>query len=312
MKVQGMGKGDRDDDSEKTAVLERVDLGLFPLAQDARSAYLITISGRHVGNMHKLANGDSVLGRAPNCAVIIDDEGVSRQHARIERGAEGCVLYDNNSTNGVFVNGEQVRRHVLQDGDRVQIGSKTILKFSFTDEVEEKFQKQLYDSATRDGLTGTFNKKYFADQLKTEFAFFQRHRSNLSLVLFDIDFFKKLNDGFGHLAGDHVLRDLARVVEKTLRVEDIFARYGGEEFGVILRDTDGERAFLIAERMRRAVEAHEFMFDGQRLPVTISVGVTTCVEDEHRSPRELIQATDQLLYDAKRKGRNRTESRALL
>lgn len=306
-----MGKGEFDDDHEKTAVLGVQDLGLLKFDEAKRSAYLITISGRNVGRMHKLNVERTQLGRAPDCEILIEDEGVSRRHAMIERGQEGYVLWDNNSTNGVFVNGQKVPRHILQDGDRVQIGSNTILKFSFTDEVEEKFQKQLYDSATRDALTGAYNKKYFADQLKTEFAYCFRHKTPLSLMLFDIDHFKKLNDGYGHLAGDYALKTLAGVVHAALRTEDIFARYGGEEFGVILRDTDGERAFLIAERVRRNVEAHEFVFETQRLPVTISVGVATLTDGNYASPKHLVKAADEYLYKAKHNGRNRTESRVV-
>jgi two-component system, cell cycle response regulator len=307
-----MGKNrDFDDDYEKTAVLGLQDLGLRKIDFEARSAYLIMINGRTVGRMHKLSAGTSTLGRSPDVEVLIEDEGVSRHHARIEITGEGYVLADNNSTNGIFVNGEKVTRQLLQDGDKVQIGSNTILKFSFQDEVEEKFQKQLYDSATRDGLTGTFNKKYFADQLKTEFAFCFRHRQPLSLLLFDIDFFKRLNDTYGHLAGDACLKNLAKVVAKALRTEDVFARYGGEEFGVILRDTDAERAFLIAERVRRSIEQFEFMWEKDRMPVTISVGISTLANQEYASPKALVKAADEFLYKAKHGGRNRTESQLM-
>lgn len=303
-----MAKRDFDDDYEKTAVLGVQDLGLHKFEATSRSAYLIMINGRTVGRMHKLGSGETQLGRAPDAEVLIEDEGVSRRHAMIDLTQEGYVLTDNNSTNGIFVNGDKVKRHVLQDGDKVQIGSNTILKFSFQDEVEEKFQKQLYDSATRDAMTGCYNKKYFADQLKTEFAFCYRHKQALSLMLFDIDFFKKLNDGYGHLAGDYALKALAAVVHKALRTEDIFARYGGEEFGVILRDTDAERAFLIAERIRRSVDAFEFMWEGQRMAVTISVGVATLHEMNYPSPKALVKAADEFLYKAKNGGRNKTES----
>ncbi|MFZ9885980.1 MAG: diguanylate cyclase [Myxococcota bacterium] len=300
-------KRDTEDDYEKTAVLGVLDLGLHKFDATSRSAYLIMINGRSVGRMHKLAPGDTVLGRAPDVEVLIEDEGVSRRHAMIELTQEGYVLLDNNSTNGIFVNGDRVKRHVLQDGDKVQIGSNTILKFSFQDEVEEKFQKQLYDSATRDALTGAFNKKYFADQLKTEFAFCYRHKQALSVMLFDIDFFKKLNDGYGHLAGDHALKTLSQVVMTALRTEDVFARYGGEEFCILLRDTDAEKAFLIAERVRRSIEANEFMWESQRLPVTISVGVATLQEMNYPSPKAMLKAADEYLYKAKHGGRNRTE-----
>jgi diguanylate cyclase (GGDEF)-like protein len=306
-----MATGDTSDDMEKTTVLGVKDLELLNPQQSARSAYFIVINGRAVGKMYKLSGDRVVLGRAPTNQILIDDEGVSRQHAIVERNALSLVLVDNKSTNGVFVNGNRIERHMLVDGDKVQIGSSTILKFSFQDEVEERAQRQLYDSATRDGLTNAFNKKYFADQLKTEFAFYFRHGQPLSLVLFDIDFFKKLNDGFGHPAGDQVLKQLAAIVQKALRTEDIFARYGGEEFGIILRDTDGERAFLITERIRRQVESNAFTYDAHKMPVTISIGIATLQDQNFQTAKDLVKAADTYLYKAKHNGRNRTESALL-
>lgn len=304
-----MARSEFGDESEKTTVLGTKDLELLvPVKQGNRSAYLIVINGRSVGKMFKLSGNKTVIGRAPTNEILIDDEGVSRQHAWIERAVAGLVLVDNRSTNGVFVNGERIERHVLGDGDKVQLGSSTILKFSFQDEIEEKFQREQYDAATRDGLTQAFNKKYFADQLKTDFAFYFRHSQPLSLVLFDIDFFKKLNDGYGHMAGDFVLKGLSALVQKALRTEDIFARYGGEEFGIILRDTDGERAFLICERIRRGIENNQFTYEGKRLPVTISMGIATLQNQNFPTPKALVKAADEFLYAAKHKGRNRTES----
>lgn len=312
-----MAKSEFGDDYEKTTVLASKDIELFTPGKQGRSAYLIVINGRSVGKMFKLASETVIIGRAPTNEVLIDDEGVSRKHAYIEKAAAGLVIVDGEtvapgnikkSTNGVFVNGHRVDRHLLTDGDKVQLGSSTILKFSFQDEVEERAQKQIYEMATRDGLTSAYNKKYFADQLKTDFAFYFRHSQPLSLILFDIDFFKKLNDGFGHQAGDYVLKSLAAIVAKALRTEDIFARYGGEEFGIILRDTDGERAFLICERIRRGIENFQFTYEGKRLPVTISMGVATLEKENYPNPKSLVKAADEFLYAAKHKGRNRTES----
>jgi two-component system, cell cycle response regulator len=313
-----LAKSEFGDDYEKTTVLASKDLELFtPGKAGARSAYLIVINGKSVGKMFKLSSETVIIGRAPTNEILIDDEGVSRRHAYIERAAAGLVIVDGEilpggqlktSTNGVFVNGNRVTRHLLTDGDKVQLGSSTILKFSFQDEVEERAQKQIYEMATRDGLTNAYNKKYFADQLKTDFAFYFRHDQPLSLVLFDIDFFKKLNDGYGHQAGDYVLKTLAGLVQKALRTEDIFARYGGEEFGIILRDTDGERAFLICERIRRSLENYQFLYEDQRLPVTISMGIATLQAQNHPNPKALVKAADEFLYSAKHKGRNRTES----
>jgi diguanylate cyclase (GGDEF)-like protein len=297
---------DLDDKADKTSVLGVKDLLQMQAAQ--KNAYLIVINGRSVGRMYKVSTTDTVMGRSPDVDVIIEDEGVSRQHAKIENREDGMVLMDMGSTNGIFVNGKKVKRHYLNDGDRLQIGSTTILKFSYQDELEENFQKQLYDSATRDALTGAYNKKFFADHLKTEFAFCYRHERPLSLILFDIDFFKKVNDNFGHVAGDYALKEVSKLVLETLRTEDLFARYGGEEFGVILRDTDAEHSFLIAERVRRTIEAFKFMWEGDEMPVTISLGVATLIEKNHRSPKALVQAADEYLYKAKENGRNRCES----
>ncbi len=303
-----MAKSEFGDDVEKTTILGIKDLELLSPQHAQRQAYFIVINGRAVGKMFKLAGNKLVVGRSPQNEIIIDDEGVSRQHAFVERNALGLILVDNESTNGVFVNGSRIQRHMLADGDKVQLGSSAILKFSFQDEVEERAQKQLYDSATRDGLTSCFNKKYFADQLKTEFAFYFRHNDPLSLCLFDIDFFKKLNDGFGHQAGDYVLKHLAAVVQKALRTEDIFARYGGEEFGIIFKSTDGEKAFMIMERIRRGIEKHEFVYEEKRMPVAISIGISTLAGQNYASPKALVKAADDYLYKAKGNGRNRTES----
>jgi two-component system cell cycle response regulator len=303
-----MAKSEFGDDVEKTTVLGLKDLELLSPEKASRSAYFIVINGRAVGKMFKLVGMKMVIGRSPTNEILVDDEGVSRQHAFVERNALGLILVDNGSTNGVFVNGQRIQRHLLQDGDKVQLGSSAILKFSFQDEVEERAQKQLYESATRDGLTNCYNKKYFADQLKTEFAYYYRHNEPMSLCLFDIDFFKKLNDGFGHQAGDHVLKTLAAIVQKMLRTEDIFARYGGEEFGVIFKNTDGEKAFLVLERIRRQIETHQFMNDDKRMPVTISIGIATLWQQNFPTPKALVKAADDYLYKAKGNGRNRTES----
>jgi two-component system cell cycle response regulator len=306
-----MAKSEFGDDVEKTTVLGIKELEFLSPQNANRSAYLIVINGRSVGKMFKLSGMRMVVGRSPQNEIIVDDDGVSRQHAFIERTLHGWRIVDNKSTNGVFVNGSRIEEHDLADGEKVQLAGSAILKFSYQDELEERAQKQLYESATRDGLTNCFNKKYFADQLKTEFAFYFRHQDPLSLSLFDIDFFKKLNDGYGHQAGDFVLKNLAAIVQGALRTEDILARYGGEEFGIIFKSTDGDRAFAVMERVRRKIESHEFMYEDKRLPVTISIGIATLHKQNYATPKLLVKAADDYLYKAKGNGRNRTESDSL-
>jgi diguanylate cyclase (GGDEF)-like protein len=311
--------------SEMTAVLPSDELQIIvPAGKEGRSAFLIVQSGGMVGRQFRIEKARTVIGRSDTNEVVLREDGVSRRHATVEKAAAGLVLVDGEpagngeykrSTNGVYVNGERITRHLLQDGDRIQLGpSGAVLKFAFLDEIDVQAGQEMFDKATRDGLTGAFKKEYFAEQLRIDFAFSSRKKQNLSLVLLDIDHFKKLNDTWGHPAGDFALKTLATLISDALREEDVFARYGGEEFAILLRDTNGDRAFLIAERIRRIIEGHQFLVEGKRLPVTISMGVSSLFDKDgnqlHDSPRTLLKAADELLYVAKRGGRNRVESAA--
>jgi diguanylate cyclase (GGDEF)-like protein len=163
----------------------------------------------------------------------------------------------------------------------------------------------MIDAALRDGLTRIYNKKFFLDRLETEFAYARRHKSVLSLVMFDVDYFKRVNDTHGHLAGDAVLVHLSRITQATIRTEDVLARYGGEEFAVICRGTPLLNAGVLGERLRTRVELENFDYQGTRLPVTISVGVAALPEANVSLASELIRDADSALYEAKRTGRNR-------
>jgi two-component system cell cycle response regulator len=277
------------------------------------SAYLIVVSGKSsVGKMFKLDRSELVIGRATDADIMLDDDGVSRKHAKIVVRPDGTVqLVDLNSTNGTFSNGEKVDVQALRDGDKIQIGSATILKFSYQDSLDEALQKNLYESATRDGLTRIYNKKYFLDTLKKEFAWCMRHRVPLSLILLDIDFFKRINDTYGHQAGDYVLSRMANRISEVVRTEDVFARYGGEEFVLLLRETPEDKAFILAERLRRLIESTEFTYNGQQIKVTFSAGIATLHDGEYADYEGFIEGADRYLYRAKEAGRNRVEARML-
>ncbi len=163
----------------------------------------------------------------------------------------------------------------------------------------------MYESALRDGLTKAFNKRYFTDRLESEFTFSTRHMTPLTLVLFDIDHFKNVNDTFGHQAGDHVLTELSNMMAASLRAEDIFARYGGEEFAIVCRGSDSIQGQIVAERLRKAVETNHFMCEEKRIPVTISLGLATLPDPAIADSSELIRAADEALYKSKKTGRNR-------
>ena len=299
---------------EKTSIHRFADLvGQAAPAQHA--AYLIVLSAKSaagIGRMHKLERPQTVLGRSAEAGFQVEDDGISRKHAQVERSGEGHFqLVDLGSTNGTYLNGLRVSTARLCDGDRIQIGSNTVLKFSLQDELEEQYQRSIYDSATRDALTRLYNRKYFLDTLRKEFAYCLRHRRPLSLVMFDVDRFKSVNDTYGHPAGDLVLQRIAQRVLDTVRTEDVLARYGGEEFALMLRDSPETHALACAERCRAAVEASEYSFGGVPLQVTISLGVSTLVDARYSQPEELIGAADTYLYRAKNGGRNRVEGRGI-
>jgi diguanylate cyclase (GGDEF)-like protein len=215
------------------------------------------------------------------------------------------TVRDLESTNGTFVNGSRVTQAALRDGDKIQLGSATILRYSLQDELEETFQRQMYESALLDGLTRAYNKRYFLSRLDSEVAYALRHKTLLSLVLFDIDLFKKINDTHGHQAGDFVLSAVSEVVANTVRREDVFSRYGGEEFSVISRGIDREGAVAFGERLRRRVDQRPFLYQGASIPVAISVGVVEMQAHGCRDATQLVRAADEALYQAKADGRNR-------
>jgi diguanylate cyclase (GGDEF)-like protein len=289
------------DDETKIASREQVK----PAAESRNRAYLIVLAGNSVGEMYKLHTERTVLGRGNAADIHIVDDGISRRHAEIVNQGTHMIVRDLGSTNGTFLNGTKISEQVLRDGDKIQVGSTTILKFTFHDSLDESFQRQMYESALRDGLTKAFNKKYFLDRLESEFAYAIRHKSPLSLVMFDIDHFKSINDTHGHLAGDYCLATLAELVLQAIRQEDVFARYGGEEFAVICRGVELGGAAAFGERIRKMVAAQMFVHGNVELKVTVSVGVAAVPDVGMRRHEELIASADEALYEAKRGGRNR-------
>ncbi len=293
------------DDETKISAKEELNR---PTPKDRDRAYLIVLAGASVGEMYKITAESTVIGRGQQADIQVIDEGISRRHAEIKHEGDSIFIRDLGSTNGTYCNGDRINEHQLSDGDKIQVGSTTILKFTFHDSLDESFQRQMYESALRDGLTKIFNKKYFLDRLESEFAYAVRHRTPLSLVMFDIDHFKRINDTHGHLAGDYALSTLAKVVSDTIRQEDVFARYGGEEFAVICRGIDLGGASAFGERIRRCVDGQAFVYNGVDIKVTVSVGVAAVADVGMKEPSELIGAADDALYQAKRQGRNRVVS----
>jgi two-component system, cell cycle response regulator len=275
-----------------------------PDAQPA-AACLVVLSGSNVGEMYRIEKAQVVIGRGDKVDLRLVDDGISREHVRLSQEEGRIVLEDLGSTNGTYCNGQRVTRQPLAEGDKILIGSTTILKFGYQDKLDEMFQRQMSESALRDGLTRAFNKRYFTDRIESEFQYAIRHRTPLSLIFLDIDHFKKINDQHGHQAGDHVLAQLSTLVMSMLGEEETFARYGGEEFAVVARGLELEAASELSERLRAAVEAHPFEFQSTSLPVTISVGVARAPGAGLGSSGDLVARADEAMYAAKRSGRNR-------
>jgi diguanylate cyclase (GGDEF)-like protein len=267
-------------------------------------AYLIVLAGSAMGEMFKITRPQTIIGRGQSAHVRMMDDGISREHCEIQVEGDSLILHDLGSTNGTFCRGLRVDRHVLEDGDKILVGSSTVLKFTYHDSLDEVFQRQMYESALRDDLTKTFNKKYFTDRLESEFAFAMRTKADLSLVVFDLDHFKTINDTHGHPTGDQVLSDMAAVVAALIRAEDVFARVGGEEFAVICRGADSVQGRAVAERVRQAVAGHKFIIEDKNIPVAVSAGVASIPDSRIADAQALIAASDQALYEAKRTGRN--------
>ncbi|MFH1653814.1 MAG: GGDEF domain-containing protein [Pseudomonadota bacterium] len=271
-------------------------------------AYILFISGPLKGEKFLLSKSEIIIGRDTSVDIKIEDSRVSRQHLKLIQADNGVELEDLGSTNGTFVNGRRIKKndkYLLKSNDKIHISSDTLFRFAYGDEVERMFEDERNRMAYYDAVTEVYNKHFFNDRLKDEFNFAKRSNIPLSLLMMDIDFFKKVNDTYGHMAGDFVLHQVAQTASKTLRSEDILARYGGEEFVVILRNSNIENAQALAERIRIAIETQIFIFEKKRIKITISIGGVALDAEKIETPEKLIEAADKNLYKSKHEGRNR-------
>lgn len=269
---------------------------------EAKEACLVIIYGEDLGRRIPLGDEPCGIGRSSKAEVQIDQESVSRNHARITKLSSGYSVRDLGSTNGTYVNDELIDEVMLRDGDQVKVG-RTIFKFIVGGNVESVYYEEIYRLMTVDGLTDLNNKRYFNEALEKEISRCKRYDREFSLLIFDIDHFKRINDTFGHLAGDAVLRQLGALVKGRVRHTDVPARTGGEEFSIILPEVAREGAVITADKIRKNVEETSFRFEGTVIPVTVSFGVAQ-YDPEMKDGEELIKKADDKLYEAKRSGRN--------
>lgn len=264
-----------------------------------------------LGSRTRLEVGSTVtIGRDATCEIAFPEvPSLSRAHARVRYTDDGVVVEDLGSTNGTFVNDRRVSGGIfLASGDRIQFGALHF-KFFREEDVEAAYHEAIHLLVTQDGLTEIANRRKFNEELSREFARAVRHERPLSVIVFDIDGFKHINDTMGHLCGDFVLKRLARICGKRLRPEQVFARMGGDEFAILSPETSLDGVRTMAERLRASIEEHRFETDmvADSFQVTCSFGCAEMTEDMN-SEDKLIDAADKVLYTAKRGGRNRVGS----
>jgi diguanylate cyclase (GGDEF)-like protein len=271
-------------------------------------ATLTVLRGPKEGTVYQLRDGKTVIGRSNDVDIQINAEGVSRRHAQISEHDGVYTLEDLGSTNGTVCHGQWVEKpYGLNDGDRVNLGGGVVLRFALEGELEQQLRAKLYDLATRDPLTSAYNRRFLDERMNSEWPWAVRHEQSCAVLMLDIDHFKQVNDTWGHLAGDHVLKELVELMTNTIRREDLLARVGGEEFAVLCRGTGRAAANTLAERIRTAVADHQFIFNEEPITLTISIGVATSAEKSVASTDDLLALADQRLYQAKSNGRNRVE-----
>ncbi|MBN9687691.1 MULTISPECIES: GGDEF domain-containing protein [unclassified Corallococcus] len=277
---------------------------LTPGPERGTECCLVQIHGPELGKKYVLEESEFTIGRDQHNHIVVDLDNVSRRHARIWTRQGKTYVEDLQSTNGTYLNDREVlQAQPLRSGDLVKVGG-SIFKFLDGDNIETQYHETIYTLTIADGLTGINNKRYFVEYLEREMGRSHRYQRTLSLMMFDIDHFKQINDVHGHLAGDYVLREMAQSIKKLVRREQCFARYGGEEFAIVMPEDGPDKARVFAEKIRKLVEDKRFAFEDKEIPVTISIGVAE-VASEMSEPSQFIKVADANLYKAKKSGRNR-------
>lgn len=300
------------DSSDKTVIAQDVELTVFAESQRRKVACLIQYSGSRVGRCYHLdlSYPSHIAGRSPDADIRIDEQSVSRKHVKFQQTNGLISVADLGSANGTFINDKKIESKIqLKDGDFLRLGT-VLLKFFTQNNIDGIVQDKIYRMATIDAGTQVYNKQYVLDTLDSEIKFHRNRREPLSIIYFDLDHFKKVNDTYGHNAGDIVLRETARIVSAAIRKDDTLGRFGGEEFVVILPNTNLAICRELAERMRRGIASHTFILDqGPGSPPikhkqTVSLGIFE-LDQSVNTVEEFLEQADQRLYTSKTSGRNR-------
>jgi len=274
----------------------------------AKPAALVVIAGELTGTVFDLDQDEISVGRSDDADITLEYIGVSRRHLLLTAAGGDFVARDVGSKNGTFLNDRRVADAIiLRKGDVIRLGP-VALKYIPRGDPERLAYDRLNDRTHIDHFTGCYNKSHFNERIDIEVGKCKATAAPLSLLVFDIDHFKAINDTHGHDAGDHVLRKLATLIQTHgTGTHGLCARYGGEEFVVLLPDTDLAAAVEIADRVRRQVAAEAFDYRGGSMAVTVSVGVADC-DGDTATGADLFRRADRALYEAKHAGRNQVRT----
>ena len=298
-----------DDEITEQVDLQEVANGLLGAISNTQKASLTVLAGPDAGKVSHLGENAFIIGRDPTCQLQLKDESISRYHARITKNQHNkLTIEDLDSTNGTFIDGERIEKQDLEEGDKILLGQDTLIKYQKQDSIDKSYYDELYYSSTRDGLTGLYNRRFCLEKIGTDLSYSRRHILPVSLMIFDIDLFKNVNDTYGHPTGDTVLTTIAQLTAETCRTEDILGRYGGEEFIIFAMGTDNLGAQIFAERIRDKIEHKQIMaIDGSRrlFNTTVSIGIATTRAKVCYTFEKLMTEADANLYKAKETGRNR-------
>ncbi|NOZ85431.1 MAG: GGDEF domain-containing protein [Deltaproteobacteria bacterium] len=270
--------------------------------QRSRKACLLMVYGPEVGKRYIIDRASLVIGRSSTCDIQLGIESVSRNHAKVLVRDKQVLIRDLGSTNGTYVNDRAIDEYRLRHGDRIQVG-RIIFKFLVSGNLENSFREEIYRLTVTDGLTGAYNRRYLLEQLSKEISRSRRYERDLSVVNFDVDQLHVINDEFGQLGGDAVLRQLAQSMLPRIRREDLLARQQGGEFTVLLPETGKRAAMKFAEKIRSIIELEMFEFQGLEIPVTVSLGVVTLGPDDSDA-EDLLRRAAEKMFEAKEAGRN--------
>ncbi|MBP9674127.1 MAG: GGDEF domain-containing protein [Bacteriovoracaceae bacterium] len=291
---------------DSTILIQDIEGALTSSEKEARNknAGLLVMGGELNGTIFDLPAGITTLGRGTDNNITLEFKGISRKHMKISMQNNQAILEDCESRNGTFLNNLKLESPtLLKKSDIIKIGSLAF-KYIPAGDPERLTYERLRHEANSDGLTQCFNKTFFNSALEVEVKKCKATGLPLSLILLDLDHFKSLNDTHGHDAGDFALKELANLIRSSgLRETDIFARYGGEEFVILLPKTNLKQSFEIAERLRNIVEKHPFIYDGQTLKVTCSLGIADYRKGVDNGT-DLFKRADQAVYLSKNNGRN--------